>query len=79
MQSRGMTVVSIFFPFFFHLSCVQVGVLKQEVLELNQQLRRQNVPPEYLKEVVVRYILSTPVSGRTLLVYHAVSFQCIRP
>jgi hypothetical protein len=41
---------------------VQVGVLKQEVLELNQQLRRQNVPPEYLKEVVVRYILSTPVS-----------------
>ncbi len=51
-----------FFPFFFsHFSCVQVGVLKQEVLELNQQLRRQNVPPEYLKEVVVRYILSTPV------------------
>ncbi len=49
-------------PFFPPFSCVQVGVLKQEVLELNQQLRRQNVPPEYLKEVVVRYILSTPVS-----------------
>ena len=36
-------------------------VLKQEVMELNQQVRRQEVPPEYLKEVVVQYILSSPV------------------
>ena len=37
-------------------------MLKQEVADLNQRVRRQEVPPEYLKEVVVRYILSSPVS-----------------
>mmetsp|Transcript_27134 Transcript_27134/g.43563 ORF Transcript_27134/g.43563 Transcript_27134/m.43563 type:complete len:83 (+) Transcript_27134:167-415(+) len=32
-------------------------------MELNQQVRRQEVPPEYLKEVVVQYILSSPNLG----------------
>ena len=36
--------------------------VKKEVLDQSQQIRRQQVPPEYLKEVVVRYILSNPVS-----------------
>lgn len=37
-------------------------VLKKEVMDQTQQIRRQEVPPEYLKEVVVRYVLSNPVS-----------------
>ena len=32
-------------------------------MDQSQQIRRQQVPPEYLKEVVVRYILSNPVSA----------------
>jgi hypothetical protein len=56
---------------------VQVQVLKQEVRDLNEQIRRQQVPPEYLKEVVVRYILSSPVSSISSSIHsraHALSF-----
>src|SRR6056300_848416 len=44
-----------------YVNMEQVQVLKQEVSGLNQRVRCQEVPPEYLKEVVVRYILSSPV------------------
>ena len=44
----------------------QVQVLKKEVSDQSQQIRRQQVPPEYLKEVVVRYVLSNPVSAPCL-------------
>mmetsp|Transcript_45758 Transcript_45758/g.143590 ORF Transcript_45758/g.143590 Transcript_45758/m.143590 type:complete len:475 (-) Transcript_45758:48-1472(-) len=42
---------------------LQVDILKQEVALLSQELKRQSVPQEYLKEVIVRFILSSPQLG----------------